>query len=72
MAYQQVQANEVPEGIRFDVPARNQGQIIEVAYGDRMELKAENDAGAPWKRVTDTSLPPSHPERVTYYRRVAK
>lgn len=70
--YQQVQANEVPKGIRFDVPARNQGQIIEVAYGDRMAVTAENDAGAPWKRVTDTSLPPGHPERVTYYRRVAK
>lgn len=42
---------EIPEGVRFDVPRRNQGQMIEVAYGGFGRY--ENDEGAPYKRVTD-------------------
>ncbi len=62
--YVRIQASEVPAGVRFDVPAHNQGQIVEVAYGgfDR----AEHGAGDPYKRVTDRS-----DRSVAYYKRVS-
>lgn len=41
----------IPQGVRFDVPRRNQGQFIEVAYGDFGH--SPNDDGDPWKRVRD-------------------
>lgn len=44
---------EVPEGVRFDTPRRNQGQIVEVSFGtfDR----AEADSIDPYMAVTDHS-----------------
>jgi hypothetical protein len=52
----------IPDRIIFDVPRANQGQIVEIAYGD-----FGRDGGAPgdpYKRVTDYST-----RSVTYYRR---
>lgn len=60
--YVEVPANTVPAGLRWDVPARNQGQIVEVAYacpGSR----AEAGHGDPWMWVFDRSDRTS-----TYYR----
>mgnify|MGYP001578250302 CR=1 FL=1 len=59
--YQQVQKHEVPNAVRFDVPLRNQGQIIEIAYGGFG--RAEHDDGDPYKRVHDRS-----DGTITYYR----
>lgn len=43
----------VGASVRFDVPRRNQGQIVEVAYG---ALGAgEAGRGDPWMRVIDRS-----------------
>lgn len=66
--YTPITPNQVPDGLRFDVPRRNQGQIVEVAYGGPMSQRSEHDEGAPYKRVTDASEPPSSPDRVRYYR----
>jgi hypothetical protein len=49
--------SQIPEGIRFMVPSENQGQIIEVAYGD-----FGNDIpchGAPYQRILDQSIGPA-------------
>jgi cation transport regulator ChaB len=70
--YQPITADQVPDDIRFDVPARNQGQIFEVAYGDSDRYKDEADRGAPYMRETDRSFPDGHPDRVTYYRRARR
>ena len=63
--YEIVKAAEVPSGVRWAVPRKNQGQIVEVAYGD---LGSEPEAGDPWMRIVDSSErgPP------TYYRRIAR
>lgn len=42
-----------PAGMRFDVPARHQGQIVEYAYGV-FKCAAQAGPGDPWLRVTDT------------------
>jgi len=64
--YVVVKATDIPEGVRFCVPGQNQGQIVEVAYGDFG--RAEPGVGDPWMRITDRSEvgPP------TYYRRVRR
>jgi hypothetical protein len=59
--------SEIPEGVRWDVPGRHQGQIIEIAYG---AFGATGfDDGAPYRKVTDQSLDVTDPGRVTYCRR---
>lgn len=60
---------EIPSGVRFDVPARFQGQIVETAFGGFG--RSENDYGDEYRRVTDQSMPIGHPERVTYAKRVS-
>lgn len=44
---------EVPEGIRFDTPGRNQGQIVEVSYGTFGRYEAGSTD--PYMMVTDYS-----------------
>ena len=58
--YTRCDERDIPAAVRFDVPGRNQGQMIEVAYGglDR----GEHDYGDPFKRIKDEN------GRVTYYR----
>lgn len=45
--------SEIPAGVRFDTPRRNQGQIVEVSYGDFGASEADDDA--PYMRVYDHS-----------------
>lgn len=52
--YVPCQASDVPGGVRFDSPARHQGQIVEVEYGG-FEL-ASHDSGAPYRRQRDRSI----------------
>lgn len=52
-----------PNGCRWDVPARNQGQIIEIAYADERPCRSEAGPGSTYRRVHDRST-----GEVTYYR----
>ncbi len=56
----------IPDHARFSVPERNGGQHIEVAYGG---FDANLDHGSLYKRVTDLTLPVTHPDRVRYFKR---
>jgi hypothetical protein len=52
---------DIPETVRFDVPGRLQGQMIEVAFGGFGRY--EHDEGDLYKRVTDrggTGGPPNY------------
>ena len=51
--------------LRWDVPAPNQGQIIEVAYAEPGPHVHEAGPGATYKRITDAS-----DRSVAYYRLV--
>jgi hypothetical protein len=55
--YKEIPAEQVPDGLRFDVPGRNQGQIVEVAYADNLRARssAPADVGATYRRTTDGS-----------------
>lgn len=53
----------IPDKVRFDVPRRNQGQTVEVAYGGFG--RSEHDEGDLYKRVHDRSL---GPEAFRYYK----
>lgn len=64
--YQEISAEKVPAKVRFDVPRRCQGQMVEVAYGGFS--RGEHGYGDPFMRVTDYSLPPADPGRVTFYK----
>jgi len=67
----------VPSVLRWDIPAQNQGQTVEVAYAATSRHHEAHDGGrsgqgaAPYKRVTDYSIAVGIPGRVTYYARVA-
>ena len=62
---------DIPAGMRFDVPDRHQGQIIEVAYGGFGSSEIDDGVGgAVYKRVTDRGVRPDHPEYAMYYRRL--
>ena len=65
--YEIVKAADIPSGVRWAVPPFNQGQIIEVAYGDFGYFgMAMPCVGDPWKRITDRS----EVDGPTYYRRI--
>ena len=65
MKYVEISKTDVPGDIQFDVTGRNQGQIVEVAYGGRdPHPRGEYSAGEPFKRVIDTS----EGRTPTYYR----
>lgn len=63
--YIKIEAGQIPEGIRFDVPGRAGGQVVEIAYGTFG--RGEASRGDPYKRITDRSRPHAEPE---YYRLV--
>lgn len=67
--YISCEQSDIPAKVRFDVTARNQGQIVEVAYGTFG--RGEAGRGDPYKRITDQSIDPRKPERVKYFRLVA-
>lgn len=56
---------DIPPGVRFDIPRRNQGQIIEIAYGGFS--RAEHDDGDPYMSIRDWGI---GPDAVHYYRLV--
>ena len=68
-AYHPIPVADLPENLRWDVPPRNGGQIVEVAYASRRPTAAPAIRGAAYRRVTDTSIPVDGAGRVTYYRR---
>ncbi len=65
--YEVIDQASIPDAVRFDVPGRHQGQIVEYAFGG--VGRYEHDDGAPFMRVTDRSLAPGHAEYLTYYKR---
>lgn len=56
--YLPVPRSSIPDDVRFDVPPQNQGQIVEVAYGD-IGSASSACRGARYKRVHDQSLGPA-------------
>ena len=48
-----IDASQIPDDVRFDIPRRNQGQIVLVAYGGYS--RGEHDEGDPYMRVVDQS-----------------
>lgn len=75
--YHRIAADRVPEGVRFDVPRREQGQVVETAYGgarvrgtrfgEWVTPRGEAGPGDRYMRETDRSLPDGHPDRVRYF-----
>lgn len=65
--YDRIPYSQVPEGVRFDVLGRDQGQTIEVAWGGTG--RAEHGPGDPYKRVWDKSDGPMT-DAALYFRRV--
>jgi len=63
--YQPITLDQIPDGVRFDVEAHRQGQIVDVAYGGFG--RAEHGPGDDYKRVHDRS---EGPNAVRYYRRI--
>lgn len=49
--YTQISEESVPGDVRFDVPRRHQGQMVEIAYGGH--CRSEHDEGDMYRRVTD-------------------
>lgn len=65
--YVEIAREAVPEGLRWDVPRQNQGQIVEVAYADAPAEASEACFGSEYRRVRDRS-----DGRVTYHRRTRR
>lgn len=53
--YEPCRSEDIPSGVRFDVPRALQGQTVEVEYGGFGH--GEHAPGAPFKKVTDRSAP---------------
>jgi hypothetical protein len=62
--YDLIDASSVPSDLRWDVPQRNQGQIVEVAYADHPTCADEACYGSRYQRVIDGS-----DRSVAFYRR---
>lgn len=50
-----LRCSNVPDGLRFDVPGRFQGQIVEYSFADATPGRGEADVGSAWKMTTDWS-----------------
>jgi hypothetical protein len=50
-----LRCSNVPDGLRFDVPGRFQGQIVEYSFADATPGRGEADVGSAWKQTTDRS-----------------
>ena len=64
--YTKIDKSQIPAGVRFDTPRRNQGQIVEVSYGTFGRYEA--GAGDPYKRCIDHSE--GGLATASYYRRI--
>jgi len=60
--------SDIPDGIRFDVPRRNAGQIVTVSYGGLQCQRTPHSEGAPYMHVHDASCSSSDPERDRWYK----
>lgn len=67
--YQEISAEKVPAKVRFDVPRRCQGQMVEVAYGGFS--RGEHGHGDLYMRITNYSIAPNKPGHVTFYKLTA-
>lgn len=68
--YISCQAGDIPAGVRWTTPRRNQGQIVTVSYGGFG--KGEMDEGDPYMSRQNASLPSGHKGREEFFRLVAK
>lgn len=66
--YEPIAASDVPFGLRWNTPLRNQGQTIEVSFADVGGM-GDADEGAAYRRTIDRSEPPS-PDRAKYSQRM--
>lgn len=64
--YVECPAAEIPAGVRFDLPRRNDGQIVLYYYGGFDA--APHDRGDPYMLREDQSVSHAHPARLTYYK----
>lgn len=53
--------------IRWDRPTRRQGETVAVDFGGPSTAPYEHREGAPWKRVTDYSVPEGGDGREVFY-----
>lgn len=53
--YRRADTADVPAGVRWDIPAECQGQMVEVAYADSRPMADAADIGSMWRRVADRS-----------------
>jgi hypothetical protein len=51
--YYKIPETEVPEGVRWDVPRQNQGQIVTASYADWPWSQCEACHGARYQKVYD-------------------
>ena len=65
----EIRKSDLPREASFDVPGRNAGQSVEVAYGRPSAYRFGCDVGDPFMRVTDRSEPVG--QQVRYYVRTA-
>ncbi len=63
--YVECAASDVPESVRFDTNRRDQGQIVEISWGDYPQGRSENGPGDAYKRRIDHST-----GKTTFYRRI--
>lgn len=54
--YRAISEARVPDGLRWDVPQQNQGQIVEVAYADEHPEPSPACRGSRYRRTTDRSI----------------
>lgn len=74
--YVECEASEVPQPrgdngagrIRWDRPPGRQGETFAVDFGGPALASYPHVAGAPWKRVTDYTIPVGEPGREVFYR----
>lgn len=62
--YIPIPESEVPDGLRFWTPKRNEGQMVQVSYAEPGQ-RSEPDEGAMYRRTVDLST-----RLTTYSRRV--
>ena len=55
ISYRPIPASAVPAGLRWDVPPRHQGQIVEVAYADAGRGRYAASEGDEYRQTTDRS-----------------
>lgn len=75
--YHRIPAHSVPDHVVFHTPGREQGQVVETAYGaarvrgarfgEWVTPRGEAGPGDRYMRELDRSLPDGHSNRVRYF-----